>query len=96
MEKGRMEAHGDELYKIMLGIVVHICNTNTGKVEAGGLRIQGQPGYIVRPCLKRKTKTTTTIKICIASNWSLLPLRNPGNQDLGTSSPKSKRAGILL
>jgi hypothetical protein len=45
-------------------VVVHICNPSIQEVEAGGLRVQSQPGlhnecqdslsYIARPCLKER------------------------------------------
>jgi hypothetical protein len=34
--------------------VAHACDGNTWEVEAGGLRVKKQPGYIKRPCLKKK------------------------------------------
>jgi hypothetical protein len=41
----------------MQGVVVHTCNPSTWEVEAGGSWVQGQLGYIARPCLENKTKT---------------------------------------
>jgi hypothetical protein len=47
--------------------VVQVCNLNTrGRqrrgTKAGGLQVQGQPGLLARPCLKKQNKTTTTKK----------------------------------
>jgi hypothetical protein len=39
------------------GVVVHISNSRSQEAEAEELIVQGQPGYIVRTCLKRKKKT---------------------------------------
>jgi hypothetical protein len=34
------------------------------EAEAGGLKVQGQPSYIVRPYLKNQTNTPCTINVC--------------------------------
>jgi hypothetical protein len=36
-----------------VGVVVHACNPSTWEADAGGLGVQAQPDYIVRPCLKQ-------------------------------------------
>lgn len=39
------------------GMVMHAFNSSTWEAEAGGsLRAWGQPGYTVRPCLKKEKK----------------------------------------
>jgi hypothetical protein len=42
-----------------------------GEVEVGGSRIQGQPGYMMKPCLKKKKKKDWW-ETNIASSLSLL------------------------
>jgi hypothetical protein len=38
-----------------LGVVVHVCNSSTPEVEAGGSReLDASLGYTVRACLKNK------------------------------------------
>jgi hypothetical protein len=34
--------------------VGYTCNPSTLEAEAGRSQVQDQPGYIIRPCLKRK------------------------------------------
>jgi succinate dehydrogenase/fumarate reductase-like Fe-S protein len=48
---------------IMPRVVVHTYNPSTQKAKARRWKVQGQPGYIVRPCLKKikiKTKVNLT------------------------------------
>jgi hypothetical protein len=44
------------------GMVVHICNPGISKAEAGGWRVQDSLGYIVRCCLKNKSKAYIVVK----------------------------------
>jgi hypothetical protein len=37
----------------MLGTVALAYNLSTQEANVGGLNVQGQPGYTVRPCLKK-------------------------------------------
>jgi hypothetical protein len=39
---------------IEISMVVHSCNPSLHKVEARESKVQGQPGYIERPYLKKK------------------------------------------
>jgi hypothetical protein len=38
--------------KILLSMVVHVCNPSTLEVEAGGSRFKASLGYKVKHCLK--------------------------------------------
>jgi hypothetical protein len=38
-------------------MVANTYNPSTWKTEAGGTIVQGQPGYLVRPSLKKQTTT---------------------------------------
>jgi hypothetical protein len=34
----------------------HVCNPSTQEAKAEGMQDRGQPGYMARPCLKKKKK----------------------------------------
>jgi hypothetical protein len=41
-------------------MVVHTCNPSAQEAEAGGSRVQGQPGLHSETCLKKKKKIQDT------------------------------------
>lgn len=40
---------------VCLRMVKHTCRPTFGEGEAGGPRVQGEPGQVVRPCLQTQT-----------------------------------------